>query len=397
MMRPSTLSPTIATSHNCIFTARSRALYLGLVTGFLSFLSAPTVRAQGTLTDSRDAYARGKPLSEWVLQSTNYIPENRRDAVKAIAIIGPAARAAVPALIRATRDENIEVRYWALEALARIGPDARESIPALLQSLAEDVRPNQLAARRALETVAPGSVPLLLPALRSRDAWVRANVAEAIGTIRSDAGKSVPALATLLADDSLWVRASAAWALGRLGPDAKGSVKQLGHALQAEVRLDPGFSSPGERVRVEQLVFALGRLGSPAKAFVPEMIDVLNDGDDSLRAIAADALAGVGRDAVPALAVAVRSSTPAVRAESARALRLLGPDAEKAVPALIKVLETTDELEGGRESMIAVADALGGMGKKAKKSLPALTRHLKSGSGDVLVAVRRAIRKIKEG
>ena len=44
-------------------------------------------------------------------------------------------RAALPALIKATEDSDMEVRAWAAHSLAEMGPDAKKAIPALLRLL----------------------------------------------------------------------------------------------------------------------------------------------------------------------------------------------------------------------------------------------------------------------
>jgi HEAT repeat protein len=46
--------------------------------------------------------------------------EVRRYAAKALGNIGPKAKEAVPALIEALKDENLDVRYYAQEALNKI-------------------------------------------------------------------------------------------------------------------------------------------------------------------------------------------------------------------------------------------------------------------------------------
>ena len=208
----------------------------------------------------------------------------------------------------------------------------------------------------------------------------------------------VPGLIGLLSDDSLWVRASAAWALGHLGNPAKPAAKPLTRALQDELRRDPAISEASQRVRVRNLVFALGRLGKNGGDAVPLIISVLHDGDDSLRVTAGEALALIGAKAAQPLGLAVRSARMPVRLEAARALRLMGPAGKRAVPDLIKVLEGTDELEGGRELVIAICDAVGSMGKEAKSALKILQRQRqRNTTPDVLDALDRAIRKVRYG
>ncbi len=341
--------------------------------------------------------SRGKSLADWMLQAEHYIPELRREALRAIAALGPGARDALPVLTRATRDEQEDVRFWAVEALRKLGPQARPAVPALLVVLTDDTRRVQLAARSALEAVGPAAAPALLPALRSPDPWVRANAAEALGGM-GGGGKVVGELGRVLSDDSLWVRASAAWALGRLGPQAGSAARPLTRLLEEELRRDPSLQDPRQRARVAQVSYALGRIGPHAGDAVAPLVSVLYDGGDSLRSAAAEALAGIGEKAAGPLGSALRSGPMPVRLEAARALRLMGPAARRAVPDLTRVLQQTDELEGGHDLVLRTADALGAIGKPAKSALNALeSQRKKSASADVLAALDRAIRKIRTG
>lgn len=375
--------------------ARSRRS-LPAVLLVIAIAAAQPASAQGARAQP---FTRGRPLAEWVAQTEHYIPELRREAVKAIAALGPGAVTAVPALVRATRDENAEVRYWAVEGLRKIGaPAAREGGPALTIVLADDIRPNQEVARRALEAMGPEALPVVLPALKSPDAWVRGNAAEVSGMIAGGKGDAVKALTPLLKDDSLWVRASAAWAIGRVGPKAKGAARPMIEALGEELRRDPSLATAGQRLRLENLVYGLGRLGSAANDAIPLLVTVLYDGSDSLRMLSSEALAGVGSKSAKPLAQAVKSGPMPVRLEAARGLRLMGKEGKDAVKELVKVLETTDELEGGRDLVIACADALGAMGKSAKGGLKILEKQRKkSVTPDVVASLDRAIRKIRLG
>jgi HEAT repeat protein len=146
------------------------------------------------------------------------------------------------------------------------------------------------------------------------------------------------------------------------------------------------------------LVFALGRVGKDAGPAIPLVLSVLFDGDDSLRSVAGEALASIGGKSAQPLGRAVRNGQGAVRLAAARALRLMGPAAKPAVTDLVKVLETTDELEGGHQLVIAVAEALGAMGRPAKPALGILERQRRqSVTPDVVAALDRAIRKVRLG
>jgi len=73
---------------------------------------------------------------------------------EALAEIGPEARSAVPGLIARLR-ENSGYEQWFCKALGRIGPDAREAVP-VLENLLQDGRPGiRFAAAEALTRIVP--------------------------------------------------------------------------------------------------------------------------------------------------------------------------------------------------------------------------------------------------
>ena len=51
----------------------------------------------------------------------------RREAARSLALLGPKAKAAVPALVKGLNDDEEQVFFWSATALAKIGPDAREA------------------------------------------------------------------------------------------------------------------------------------------------------------------------------------------------------------------------------------------------------------------------------
>jgi len=84
----------------------------------------------------------------------------------ALGEIGPEARAAVPGLI-ARLGENSGYDQWFCRALGRIGPDAREAVP-VLENLLQDGRPGiRFAAADALTRIVPSQCPNAVTALKS--------------------------------------------------------------------------------------------------------------------------------------------------------------------------------------------------------------------------------------
>ena len=79
----------------------------------------------------------------------------RRSAAAAVGKIGPAAKDAVPALIEALKDKDIYVRIGAALLLSRIGPAAKDAVPALKAMSENDpVARVRKAAVAALKSIA---------------------------------------------------------------------------------------------------------------------------------------------------------------------------------------------------------------------------------------------------
>lgn len=94
--------------------------------------------------------------------------------------------------------------------------------------------------------------------------------------------------------------------------------------------------------------------------------------EKTVQETAADALARIGEPAVPMLVETLNDRDPHARAQSARALALMGPKAQAAVPQLILSLDDADE-----HVRRGAARALGQIGPAAQSAVPALIRLLK--------------------
>ena len=93
----------------------------------------------------------------------------RREAARSLALIGPEAKAAVPALARALDDDEVQVFFWSATALANLGPAAHEATPELIKRLSRGGRRyrDQVRLRvvTALTRIGPAAVPQLIDAL----------------------------------------------------------------------------------------------------------------------------------------------------------------------------------------------------------------------------------------
>jgi HEAT repeat protein len=125
------------------------------------FVLGTGVAAQSKPVKAREPVSRGRPLSAWIAELKAPAPQTRNEAAYEIAGMGPAAVAAVPALIEALDDPVAAVRFPVTIALLEIGPGAKAAVPRLLQMMEEEINDEIAAsARRALKRIDPAAVPV---------------------------------------------------------------------------------------------------------------------------------------------------------------------------------------------------------------------------------------------
>jgi HEAT repeat protein len=123
-------------------------------------MTAGSASAQTTTpAAAKEPEARGRPLSEWIADLKAAAPVIRNAAAYEIAGMGPAAAAAVPALIEALDDPVAVVRFPVTVALGEIGPGAAAAVPRLKQMMEEDLNDEiAAAARRAIRHIQPSAL-----------------------------------------------------------------------------------------------------------------------------------------------------------------------------------------------------------------------------------------------
>jgi len=355
-------------------------------------------------------------------------------AVQQLSRMGEAARPAVPKLIPLLTDSDSRRVSCAAWALGAIGPAAKEAVPALLKALGKKQNtvngkftfPPYGFIAWALGRIgadSPQCADLLAKLLSEklpggRDSWAKspaawtlskmspANTKPVMGSLfralserfdvsfhasRALANIGAPAVPKLTSALSGRGAVQAARALADIGPAAKPAVKKLLEiaesgdpkvkraALRALVKIDTADSgvidgiskalSDPEIIVRHGAALALKEAGTSAKAAVPALEKALADERKEIRRAAALALGAIGKSAVPVLAKALSSSDTLVRKYAARAIGNASKDTPgNGVDALIKVLSDKDG-EVRREA----AWSLALIGPGAKKAEGALT------------------------
>ncbi len=128
--------------------------------GVMALALTAAASAQTTVAKSKEPVADGRTLTQWIADLKGLSPQTRNAAAYEIAGMGPAAVAAVPALIEALDDPIPAVRFPVTVALMEIGPAAKAAVPRLLIMMDEEINDEIAAsARRALRHIDPSAVP----------------------------------------------------------------------------------------------------------------------------------------------------------------------------------------------------------------------------------------------
>jgi HEAT repeat protein len=271
---------------------------------------------------------------------------------------------------------------------------AVEAPPDLADVLAvsEDLKsadPRQrIAALLALGKAGPAArvvLPALIDALNDADGDVRQQALAALDRVGALSREDLPILSVALLDKSPAVRAYAASALASIGVEASDELPAL-----AELRDDPDEQVRAEaekaHAQLKKQMLAelttrlkadagdvradaarqLGDLGPEASPAIANLTDCLADPNSAVRQAAGDALVQMGPQVVPVLVQALKDDNPAVRGVAIRALAQLGADAQEAVPGLVAL---TGDTRVGQDA-IAALDAI------RADAAPALVRAL---------------------
>jgi len=337
----------------------------------LPFLLSPALARQ----EPEPRFA-GRPLHEWVADLKAGDTFVRQLAVGALTELGPAAAAAVPALLEALREAKPEP----LPARREVGPwdddDPGESFehPEADSYRFEGVPDFRADIARALARIGPkaqGTLGALKELMKDPNPHVRRTAGTALAGLRE---VGAPELLKALEDPDQRVREAAALGLS----EARSRGDAVAHALVERLQ------DPDRSVR-EAATLALWRMGD---GVAPRLRKVLEGGNVEACAAAARALAALGEPEADALLEALRTGAPAARRAAALALasRLGQQRSPELTGALLGALSAADA--GVRE---AAARALGRLQVEESEAANALLGALKDPSAAVRAAAAGAV------
>ena len=356
-------------------------------------LRIPAIHTLGQMASTGPG--RGRIAAALSSATQDASPFVRREAVAALSWAGRSVedkaelRPAVPALIKALDDSDKGVRTDAAVALRELGPAAKESVPALRKRFEDpktdaEERPQLAHALVEIEPDSPGEALRNLIAHKGKDC--EPNLSDGIGVYFGKpkllAPSAIPSLIALLRDheDS---QCFAALMLGRMGSLAVAAVPALQSNLEdshAAVRLLSALAlrqiDPGQTQRVATVLIAL--LENP-----------------TYRAEAARALMDIGPEAsatVPALIGLLDGGLPFWREVAGQALCRIDPSQKsRVVPVFLELLSRKDITYSSR---LSIVESLGNIGPEAHVTVPILLEHLKHRDRRIRLAAAEALWKI---
>lgn len=190
--------------------------------GFLLFcIVAVAVACQTPLLLAQDAKNtaefQGKPLAYWVAQATAEAGPNDLDAT-------------VAALREAVLGDEPNAKRDAGDALAVLGPKAKAALPALLAQFGHPFPWVRVSCQAAVGSMGKDAVPALIEAMETTPGGVRLRACFVLGGIGADAKAAVPVIERLMKNESPAMQDRMLGVLRALAPEKYAAPSSTGKA-----------------------------------------------------------------------------------------------------------------------------------------------------------------------
>ncbi len=261
--------------------------------------------------------------------------QQRMEAVRLLAAIGPAAQEALDELVELLQVASTSpLRIMSLDAVGSIARGTKRKLPALAACVGSQDPGVSCAAVKALARIGCSgteAVAILRTPLTAKNADLRRAAARAAATAGAEGQPLLSLLFTILRTDTEPdIRALAARAIGKIGVKTEAEIRQLAHALYEK---DQGIVWAAARALAEQ--------GTHACPAVPYLIEMMRKTETRTSALpeVQRTLVGLGDRAVDKLIAEIASpSETRHKAWLIEVLGRMGPRATKAVPHIKKYL-----------------------------------------------------------
>lgn len=249
-----------------------------------------------------------------------WVTDHRIMVAVLLAQIGKPAAEIIQALVAALQGAIPAVRWGAACALAEVGPAAHAALPALAQAVCNETEVETVRVEAAYALAVIGeplqeTLPVLVEMAQSADWWVRAFAARLLGALGAIETSPVPELFDTMTRALMGMRR-----LPQIAVPPALLVNTLRHLLT-----DPDYN-----VR-RNAIAALAQLAEHVVAAIPALVELLDQAD--VGPLAAEALANLGVSAQPALQTALVEAAPTAARHAAYGLSLLvGDEATSTAP-----------------------------------------------------------------
>ena len=288
-----------------------------------------------------------RPQPVWQLKRTAYF---------ALRFLGPAARSALPDVIRWGRSEtNRMVRSSALVAALSIAPESPDAVAFWKEDWQRtnyNSRDDLAIYLRMARYPIPAAAPLLLQEIRTNLSKPPVNELQAFEFMGEAARPAVPYMIQVMGTGGNMNSGNMVALFERLGPVAADAAPALGKVLNQQ---NPGM--PGAALE------ALAAIGPPARPALADILPWTTNSDTELRMQAVFARAQIEQNAelaVPTLVAVLEKKIPSGRGSSY-------------VPIQFRAGDMPGVVTGGAQAALLL---LGRLGPGARSALPAVEARL---------------------